>query len=104
MNEEAESEYQSTLDYEIKKRYKEKFVLEGEQIPDPYALPDKDWTDNVMKWPTVLYGDVYNYLIESKGRYTHQHLNRWKLSIISLVDTLELSFFMSKPDRVNSVC
>jgi len=49
MNEEAESEYQSTLDYDTKKRYKEKLVLEGEQIPDPYTLPDEDWTDDVMR-------------------------------------------------------
>ena len=62
MNEEAESEYQSTLDYETKKRYKEKLVLQGEQIPDPYALPDEEWTDDITKWPTILYGDVYNYL------------------------------------------
>ena len=78
MNEEAESEYQSTLDYETKKFYKEKLSLEGEQIPDPYALPDEDWTDDVTKWPTVLYGDVYNYLIESKGRYTQQSLRAFK--------------------------
>ena len=74
----AESEYQSTLDLEAKKRYKEKLVLKSEQIPDPYAVPQEEWVDDIAKWPTVLYGDVYNYLIESKGRYTQQSLRAFK--------------------------
>ena len=74
----VESEYQSTLDYEAKKRYKEKLILKSEQIPDPYALPDEEWRDDVTEWPTVLYGDVYNYLIESKGRYTQESMRAFK--------------------------
>ena len=74
----AESKYQSTLDYEAKKRYKEKLMLKSEQIPDPYAVSQEEWVDDVTKWPTVLYGDVYNYLIESKGRYTAKSLKAFK--------------------------
>ncbi|XP_065919203.1 uncharacterized protein [Dysidea avara] len=74
----TESEYQSTLDYDAKKRYKEKLILKSEQIPDPYAVPDEEWRDDVTEWPTVLYGDVYNYLIESKGRYTQESLRAFK--------------------------
>jgi len=33
---------------------------------------------DVTKWPTVLYGGVYNHLIESKGRYTQQSLRAFK--------------------------
>jgi len=63
MNQQAvESEYQSTLDYEAK-RY---MILKSEQIPD------EEWRDDITKWPTVLYGDVYNYLIESKGHYIQE--------------------------------
>ena len=73
-----ESEYQSMLDYEAKKRYKEKLTLKSKRIPDPYTMPQEEWVDNVTKWPTVLYGDVYNYLIESKGQYTQQLLRAFK--------------------------
>ena len=65
------------LNYEAKKRYKEKLTLKSERIPDPYAVPQEEWVDDVTKWPTVLYGDVYNY-IESKGRYTQQSLRAFK--------------------------
>ena len=37
-----ESEYQSMLNYEAKKRYKEKLMLKSERIPDPYALPQEE--------------------------------------------------------------
>jgi len=50
------SEYQSMLDYEAKKQYKEKLTMKSKRIPDPYAMPQ---VDDVTKWPTVLYGDVY---------------------------------------------
>ena len=50
MNEEAESEYQSTLDYETKKFYKEKLSLEGEQIPDPSQGRSKQFRVVRPKW------------------------------------------------------
>jgi len=80
MNKEAESVNTSPRwIMKIKKKlYKEKLSLEGERIPDPYALPDEGWTDDDTKWLTVLYGGVYNYLIESKGRYTQQSLRAFK--------------------------
>jgi len=51
MNQQAvDSKYQCTLDYEARKQYKEKLILKSEQIPDPYAVPDKEWRDDVMEW------------------------------------------------------
>ena len=41
-------------------------------------MPQEEWVDDVTKWPTVLYGDVYNHLIESKGRYMQQSLRAFK--------------------------
>lgn len=73
-----ESEYQPTLDYEAKKRYKEKLSLESETLPDPYGLSEEEWFDDVTKWPTIEFGDVYNYLINSKGRYTKESLKAYK--------------------------
>ena len=73
-----ESDYQSSLDYEAKKRYKEKLVLETEELEDPYALSEEAWSDNVTKWPNVEFGDIYNYLIDSKGHYTKESLKAYK--------------------------
>ena len=75
---EIESDYQSSLDYEAKKRYKEKLVLESEELDDLYALSEEAWSDDVTKWPNVEFGDIYNYLIDSKGRYTKGLLKAYK--------------------------
>jgi len=40
-------------------------------------------------WPDLHYGDVDNYLIESKGQYTSKHLSHWKLSITFIMAMLE---------------
>ena len=73
-----ESDYQSSLDYEAKKRYKVKLVLESEELEDPYALSEEAWNDDITKWPNVEFGDIYNYLIDSKGRYTKESLKTHK--------------------------
>jgi len=73
-----ESDYQATLDLEAKKRYKEKLKLESEELADPYAISENEWCDDVTKWPSVEYGDIYNYLIESEGRYTKESLKAYK--------------------------
>ena len=46
-----ESEYQSMLDYEAKKRYKEKLSTESEILPDRYSLFEEEWIDDITKWP-----------------------------------------------------
>ena len=47
-------------------------------MADPYALSENEWCDDITKWPSVEYGDIYNYLIESKGSYTRQSLKAYK--------------------------
>ena len=37
---------------------------------DPYALSKDEWCDDTTKWPSIEYGNIYNYLIKSKGCYT----------------------------------
>ena len=73
-----ESEYQPTLDYEAKKWYKE-LSVESEIPTDPYSLSEEEWIDDVTKWPSIKFGDVYNYLINLKGRYTKESLKAYKL-------------------------
>ena len=53
-----ESEFQSVLDSEAKKWYKEKLAFDSEELPDPYAVPDEKWVDDITKWPSVEYGDI----------------------------------------------
>ena len=50
-----DSEYQSMLDPEAKKPY---LAFESEELPNPYAVPDKEWVDDIAKW---------RYLIDSKA-------------------------------------
>ena len=73
-----ESEYQSMLHYEAKKRYKEKLSTESEILPDPYSLFEEEWIDDITKWPIIEFGDIYNYLINSTGRYTKDSLKAYK--------------------------
>ena len=73
-----ESEYQSVLDPETKKRYKEKLAFDSEELPDPYAVPDEKWVDDITKWLSVEYGDIYNNLIDSRGCYTKESLKAFK--------------------------
>ncbi len=44
----------------------EKIVLEGELLLEH---PDniRNWLDDTKQWPSITYGDIYNYLIESKS-------------------------------------
>ena len=64
------SEYFSSLDYLAQKRYSEKLQVQGVSLPalpDSYVLGDEVWSEDMSLWPDLQYGDVYNYLIESKG-------------------------------------
>ena len=37
---------------------------------DPYKLPEDKCVDDVSKWPSVEYPDLYTYLIEAPGEFT----------------------------------
>ena len=68
----------SMLDYEAKKRYKEKLSTKSEILPDPYSLFEEEWIDNITKWTSIEFSDVYNYLINSTGHYTKDSLKVYK--------------------------
>ena len=53
-------------------------MLESEELEDPYALSEEAWSDDFTKSPNVELGDIYNYLIDSKGRYTKESLKAYK--------------------------
>ena len=61
------SDYFNSLDYEVQKRYIAKLTVGEEDLSDPYGIPDDMWLDDTTKWPSLKFGDLYMYLIESKG-------------------------------------
>ena len=66
------------LDPEAKKRYNEKLAFHSEELPDPYAVTDEKWVDDIITWISVEYGDIYSDLIDSRGRYTKESLKAFK--------------------------
>ena len=76
---ETESEYYSKLTYEAKRRYKKKLTMENrEDLPDLFCIKQEKWVDDLKLWPNVEYGDIYNYLINTKGLYTKESLEAYK--------------------------
>ena len=79
MESRKESEYQVKLDYEAKRRYKQKLKFEDEELPDPYSLRSElDLLDNPKIWPDIEFGNIYTYLINTKGLYTKESLKAYK--------------------------
>ena len=63
----SRSEYFMSLSYEAKKRYTIKLTVDGEVVPDPYAIPHNLWLD-----------DMFVHLINTKGLYTKDKLKAYK--------------------------
>ena len=73
------SSYFESLDYGSQKRYVEKLKAPGGvEILDPYNIADDLWMDNPAKWPDVEFGDIYTYLIDTKGMFTTESLKAYK--------------------------
>ena len=53
-------------------------MIEDVTLPDPYGIAEELWIDDMSIWPDLQYGDVYNYLIESKGQFTKENLRAFK--------------------------
>ncbi|WAR00132.1 hypothetical protein MAR_024504 [Mya arenaria] len=68
----------SNLDQVASDRYIEKLNVGGVQLPDPYSVAVKRWDSDVSKWASVLYPDIYNYLINYPGLYTAESLKAYK--------------------------
>lgn len=72
------SDYYSSLDYLAQKRYSEKCQIEGVTLPDPYGVKDEVWSEDLSLCPDLQFGDIYTYLIETKGQYTRENLKAYK--------------------------
>ncbi|XP_045180321.2 uncharacterized protein LOC123539668 [Mercenaria mercenaria] len=69
--------YFDDLDSVSKARYNDKLNLIG-LAECPYKLPAGTWENNPCKWPSVEYGDIHNYLIETPGVYTRDSMKNYK--------------------------
>ena len=74
------SKYVASLDYESRKHHLEKLNKDGSAVsmPDPYSIPEQLWNQDVTKWPSIEFGDVYTYLIETRGPFTKDKLKAYK--------------------------
>ncbi len=69
-------QYLKSLDTESQRRYKEKLFIEGVEIEDPYVL--SGWVDDITKWPSVEFGDIYTYLIEFPNAFSKEAMKAFK--------------------------
>ena len=71
-------DYVATLDYTAKKRYLENLKIDGNELKDPYSIAESQWTEDMKGWPETHFGDLYVYLIDTKGIYTKEKLKAFK--------------------------
>ena len=56
----------------------EKLKVDGETLPNPYGITEDLWLDDVTKWPSVEFGDLYTYPINTKGPFTKKKLKAFR--------------------------
>ena len=73
------SDYASNLKPAAKTRYIEKLQYDNStsSLPDPFTLTS-GWSDQPALWPDITFGDIYTYLIDTPGKFTHQNLKAHK--------------------------
>ncbi|XP_036003510.1 uncharacterized protein LOC118566198 [Fundulus heteroclitus] len=72
------SAYFSSLDNVSQDRYTSKLMIDGTRLPDPYSKSLKGWSESVKSWPSVPYGNIYSYLIDTPGQYTRESMKALK--------------------------
>ncbi len=66
----AGTDYITSLDNLDRADYINKLLLSnGEKLQDPFAIPDHEWVLDMSKWPSILWPDIYTYLIEEPSVY-----------------------------------
>ena len=69
------SDYVASLDYTAKKQYVVKLKVDGSELKDLYSIAESQWTEDMKAWPEIHFGDLYTYLIDTKGIYTKEKLS-----------------------------
>ena len=47
-------------------------------LPDPFGIDEGLWSEDVKRWPTMEFGDLYSYLVNTEGTYTKESLKAYK--------------------------
>ena len=56
----------SHLDYlDLDRYYKKLSDYNNEPVPDPFVLHDAEYIDDVSRWPEILYGNIWEYLVQA---------------------------------------
>jgi len=58
--------------------YLEKLKISDQELDDPFAIDEEQWSKDLTKWPELEFGNLYTYLIKSKGVYTAESLCPYK--------------------------
>jgi hypothetical protein len=72
------SGYFESLDWQGKKRYKEKLETVRLSLEDDPYSPDERFCSDMTRWPKIEYGHIFAYFITRPGTYTQQELISWK--------------------------
>ena len=67
------SDYVASLDYTVKKRYVVKLKVDGSELKDLYSIAKSQWIEDMKAWPEIHFGDLYMYLIDTKGIYIKEN-------------------------------
>lgn len=66
------------LPTEEKERYQKKLELCGLKQICPYQLPGDAWIDDPIKWPSLEWPELYDYLINTPGVFTREAMKNRK--------------------------
>jgi hypothetical protein len=72
------SKYYCGLDKKSQERYVEKLTVNGAELQDPYSESFQGWEKKTTNWPTVEYGDIWQYLIDTPGKHTKSKMKAYK--------------------------
>ena len=64
--------------WDARKRYLQKLRIGGIGLPDPFGIDEGLWSEDVKRWPTMEFGDLYSYLVNTEGTYTKKSLKAYK--------------------------
>ena len=69
--------YFETLDSSHQELYNNKLRAAGFENC-PFKIPEESWKNEPQKWPSVEYGDIYNYLIEFPRMFSREKMKNYK--------------------------
>ena len=74
----ARSNYYKNLDENDKNHYDKKLILsDGTAFPDPWYI-ENGWSNDVALLPNIMYGDVWEYLVETPSEFTGEKMKTYK--------------------------